>query len=507
MPDTNLLIQGGGLIVFLAAFYTLSFFAYLKRRVYLALFFIAVAGFGLRFFCSLDPMLHPWDERYHALVAKNIIEQPLEPKLYKEHVVDYDYTNWSANKIWLHKQPAPLWVIALSLKVFGISELSVRLPSVLLSTLSIFLTFCIGLFLFRIDRIALIAAFLQSINGLIIDLASGRVATDHIDTFFLFFVELSIFFILLNNRNDKRVFLILAGVACGLAILTKWLPALIIFPLYLIMNLKSKFKRRLLVDFFLLGIVTLLIALPWQIYAQSVFPLEYYWEQHFNKLHFTEGLEGHAQPWWYFINQIRISVNEMIYIVLLWFSYYLYRNTCFLRQNLFLLIYITIPFLVFSIAKTKMPGYILFTFPAYFIIIGLFIDHLLFGRGGGIYKSGFNQFSVLVTAFIFFLALRYGIERVKPFKSNNKEWLAKKELLSINFPKKTVLFNTPCPIEWMFYTNCLAYSLIPDSDLIEQLHEKKYNLFIIDDGNLPGEIKKEDRIEKIKVEKIQCVNR
>ena len=404
-----MLLQGGVLIAFLVVVYALSLFAYLRGRHYLALFFIIVAGFSLRLFCSLDPMLHPWDERYHALVARNMIEHPLEPKLYKEHVVEYDYTNWTANKIWLHKQPAPLWAIALSLKAFGVSEISVRLPSVLLSTLSIFLTFFIGLFLFRSDRIALIAAFLQSINGLVIDLASGRIATDHIDTFFLFFVELSIFFILLNARNDKRIFLILAGGACGLAILTKWLPALIVFPLYLIMGIKSKSKNRLLTGIFLLGIATLFVALPWQIYAQSLFPLEYQWEQHFNKLHFIKGLEGHEQPWWYFVNQIRIDVNESIYVVLLWFAYYVYRNVSFFRQNLFLLTYIAIPFLFFSMAKTKMPGYLLFTFPAYFIIIGLFIDKLLSGKIGRRYKSKFHRLGVFVTVVIFLLALRYGL--------------------------------------------------------------------------------------------------
>lgn len=189
----DILIQGILLIGLLVIFYGISFFVYLRGRVYLSLFFIILSGFGLRIFCSLDPMLHPWDERYHALVAKNLIDEPLEPKLYKEPIIDYDYKNWTANKIWLHKQPMPLWSMALSLKIFGISEFSLRLPSILLSTMSIFLTFCIGLFLFNSDRVGLIAAFLQSINGLVIELSSGRVATDHIDTFFLFFVELSIF--------------------------------------------------------------------------------------------------------------------------------------------------------------------------------------------------------------------------------------------------------------------------------------------------------------------------
>lgn len=151
-------------------------------------------------------MLHPWDERYHALVAKNMMNNPFVPKLYPDHIIDYDYKDWAANKIWVHKQPVPLWSMAASMKIFGVSEFTLRLPSVLLSTLSIFLTFWIGRFLSSSERVGLIAAFLLSINGLTIELASGRVATDHVDTFFMSLVTLSVFFILLNLKKGKRFF-------------------------------------------------------------------------------------------------------------------------------------------------------------------------------------------------------------------------------------------------------------------------------------------------------------
>ena len=459
MVDIDGLIQGTLIVSSLTMLYGLSLFLYLKGRIYPALSLIIFSGFFLRVFCASDPMLHPWDERYHALVAKNMMEQPFEPKLYKYHVLDYDYRSWTTNKVWLHKQPIPLWSMALSLKIFGINEFSVRLPSVFLSTLSIYLTFCISLLLFGSHRIGLIAAFLHSINGLAIELSSARVATDHIDTFFLFFTELSVFFVLLNAKNGKKVFIFVAGIACGAAILTKWLPALIIFPLYLIINLKNKSKSQLSIDLIILSATISLIALPWQIYAQWFYPLEYQWEQHFNKLHFTEGLEGNGGAWWYFIDHIRINVNEMIYVVLLWFFYDALQqeNKKLRNKNLFLLIYIAIPFLVFSIAKTKMPGYLLFTFPAYFIISGLFIERLVFQErentpllmsvrhvvNGAFQRTNFFKFKVFMVVVIFALAIRYGLERVKPFKTHETEMLAKKEMIHANFPPKSVIFNIP----------------------------------------------------------------
>ena len=508
MTNIDGLIQGMFIVSLLTILYGISIFLYLKKRIYPTLFLIVFSGFALRLFCSSNPMLHPWDERYHALVAKNIMEQPFEPKLYKYHVLDYDYRSWTANKVWLHKQPIPLWSMALSLKVFGVNEFSLRLPSVFLSTFCIYLTFCISLLLFGSDRVGLIAAFLHSINGLAIELSSGKVATDHIDTFFLFFTELSIFFVLLNAKNGKKVFMFVAGIACGAAILTKWLPALIIFPLYLAINAKNKNKRQLLTDLIILSTTISLTALPWQIYAQWLFPLEYQWEQHFNKLHFTEGLEGNGGAWWYFVDRIRINVNEMIYIILLWFFYDALQkeNKALKSENLFLLIYIAVPFLVFSIAKTKMPGYLLFTFPAYFIISGLFIERLVFSAHGVLRKTKFQKFNIFIVTVIFALAIRYGLERVKPFKTHEKEMLAKKEMMRTNFPPKSVVFNIPYPIELMFYASCIAYPVIPDSSLINQLYDKNYHLFIVDNDDLSNNVKKNSKIKKIKLPAVMSQN-
>lgn len=500
MAEINFLNPGLILIIVIIVLYGASFFLYLKRRVYLSLLFMIFAGLCLRMFCALDPMLHSWDERYHALVAKNIIEQPLEPKLYKEHIIKYDFKNWTGNKVWLHKQPIPLWSMALSMKVFGVNEVSLRLPSVILSTICILLTFCIALFLFNSSYIGLIAAFLHSTNGLIIELSSGRVSTDHIDTFFFFFIETSIFFLLLNVKKKRKLFLFFTGVASGLAILTKWLPALIIFPLYLIVNYKIKNIKEILLDITILSLTALLIALPWQVYAQSLYPLEYNWEQYYNALHFTVGLEGHGKPWWYFINQVRINVNEAIYIITLWYIYYSLKNVKYKKENIFLLAYILIPFLIFSVAQTKMQGYLLFTFPAYFIIIALFVERILNSHYGKFRKVEVYKINRLVVIIIFSLAIRYGMERVKPFKTVNEEMLAKQELVNTYFPEKSILFNIPCPIELMFYTNCIAYPIIPNNSLIDSLHDENYNLFIVDKGDLSNEIRKDDRVEIIKLE-------
>jgi len=141
---------------------------------------LLLAGLALRLYLGADLYLHPWDERYHALVAKHLMDHPFRPMLYDNPVLPYDYRGWASNHIWLHKQPLPLWLLAGSMQVFGVHEWAVRVPGILLTAVGIWLMFRIGQMLFN-REVGYLSAGLYAIHGLIIELAGGRVATDHAD--------------------------------------------------------------------------------------------------------------------------------------------------------------------------------------------------------------------------------------------------------------------------------------------------------------------------------------
>src|SRR5947209_2593929 len=107
------------------------------RRAILALL---AAGLALRLYAGADLFLHTWDERYHALVAKHLLAHPATPTLYDRPLLPYDYRDWRANHVWLHKPPLALWLMAAGLglgrAVAGAqgAELAMRLPGLLLST-------------------------------------------------------------------------------------------------------------------------------------------------------------------------------------------------------------------------------------------------------------------------------------------------------------------------------------------------------------------------------------
>jgi 4-amino-4-deoxy-L-arabinose transferase len=468
-----------GIVTILVAttFFFFSWKAFRQQQTNLSLFLLVLGGLTLRVFLSADLYLHEWDERYHALVAKNLMQNPLNPCLYSNPLFPFDYKEWTGNHIWLHKQPLALWTMALSLYCFGVNELALRLPTLILSSLTIVLVFKIGHYLFN-KRVAYFAAFLFAINGLVIELGAGKSPTDHIDIFFLFFITLAIYLGTLFIETQKHLINIFVGIALGLAILSKWLPALIVLPVYFLLLLASKqfsFKQSCI--HLLIAIVTCTaVALPWQIFIFLKYPIEAAYESSFNFFHLTAAVETHKEPFLYHFNILRIAYGELVYIPCGWFFYKALKN----RKNLkhiALLAWFIIPFAVFTVAQTKMPAYTLIAAPAIFIMCGLFADYLLRNR----LRFRYQWIPVSLLAGLLILPIRYSIERIKPFsiESRKPSWANDIYDLQLDPKKPNVVFNSKHPIETMFYRDCTAYPFIPSLFMIAQLEQKGYNIVIL----------------------------
>ncbi len=451
---------------------------YKEDKFDIALLLIMLSGFLLYCYSASDFFLHVWDERYHALVAKNLSKHPFYPTLYDNPILSYDYRMWVGNHIWLHKQPLPLWLMAGSLKIFGVNEIAVRLPSILLSTIGIVLTFKIGTYFFD-KRVGLFAAFLFSVNGLIIELTAGRVATDHIDITFMFFILLAVFLSTQFIKRRSILFSLLIGASIGAAVLSKWLTALIVLPVWLLIVLDSKsFNIKIIITHFAVIIITIVIvALPWQIYIFKEFPLEAAYESSFNLRHFTEIIEERSGSIFYFIDRIRINYGDLIYIPIIWFFWKVFIRPGNLKQ-LALLTWFLVPLVIFSMAKTKMQAYLLFTAPALFIVTSAFLFEWLKYRQTHKPKWLYNLIAVL----FIILPIRYGIERMKPFekRDRNPQWVIDLKALNKQNIQNGVLFNYENPIEAMFYTDLIVYSDIPSSEKMEQLINDGYRIIIND---------------------------
>jgi len=483
------LVPGLAVLVLVAVLYVLAFRKAKRSRTAAALGFILLSGLILRAYLSSDRYVHDWDERYHALVAKNLIRHPLKPTLYDQPVLPFDARNWGGNHVWLHKQPVPLWTMAASLAVFGINEIALRLPSLLLSTLAIGLTFLIGRHLFS-HKIGLLAAFLHSIHGMVIELTAGRVATDHIDLFFLVFIELAVFIAVVSWKRKSVAWDILSGVAVGLAILSKWLPALIVVPLWLILRWKG-WNWKILGRLALLLFTIALVVVPWQVYISARFPREASLEQVFNYRHITEALDGHSGRLTYHFEVMRRSYGELIFLPVLWLLLMFFRNLRS-RRRLFLLVWILVPFLFFSFVKTKMQAYTVFAAPALFLLTAEFFYYIK--RTAKKWRP--RWLPAVCLLLLIALPVRYSVDRLMFFRYRplTPAWVTGIKGLKNKLPAKTVIFNHARPIEVMFYTDYVAYQRPPSREEVALVRQKGYAVAVVDGRGLDPFWRKEKGI-------------
>lgn len=472
------------LILISAILIYLSWKSARKENYRLAIFLLVVLAVFLRVLMSLDPFLHPWDERYHALVAKNLIDHPLLPTLYERPVLPYHYQEWAANHIWVHKQPVTLWGIALSLKMFGMNVFAVRLPSIILSAASVCIIYLIGKKLFR-QRVGYYAAFFFAINGLILELGAGRMATDHVDIFFMFFVGLAVLAAVSFAQTRNFWWNILCGVSVGLAILCKWLPALIVLPIWLALVMHYKWTIK---KFFWHGLVLVLIivsvALPWQLYIHLYFPNEAAWESTYNVMHLYKDLENTGKPFYYYLDVMRVSYGELIYIPLIWM---IVRAVKLKTDGRYwaIIVWAIIPYIFFSFSATKLQGYILFASGALFLITGLFMDELIENKIQ--MKRNWLKYSLIIL--LVALPVRYSLERLKSFEKTTEapQWQKDIDKFSSHIGKRSdvLIFNTEHPIEYMFHTNAIAYIGIPEKSKLDSLIVQGYEVYIVKEDNWP----------------------
>ena len=149
---------------------------------------LCLAALGLYWFAAnLDPFLNIWDERFHALVAKNLRGAWYKPTLFLTQPFDVGPVDWANSHIWLHKQPLFLWQMALCIGLFGVNEVAIRMPDVLLGVAMVSAVYRSGWILIN-RNVGLYAALFALTAPFCISLISGRQMTDHNDFIFVAYV-------------------------------------------------------------------------------------------------------------------------------------------------------------------------------------------------------------------------------------------------------------------------------------------------------------------------------
>jgi 4-amino-4-deoxy-L-arabinose transferase-like glycosyltransferase len=353
---------------------------------------LSLIGLLLRLYMiTLDPFLHEWDEHFHALVARNLMYNPMLPLLKANPVVPVDYTAWYCNSIWLHKQPLFMWQMALSIKLFGISEIAIRIPSALLGSIMILLVARISLLLSKNKIVSLIAALQMCFSYYQLELTSGFFGMDHNDVAFGFYILASIWSLAeyLEAANKKWTWAILIGVFAGCAVLNKWLTGILVYAGWSLIILLEfyKYKKFVGVKQFLVSIgIMILTFLPWQLYILYKFPLEAMYEYKINTQHIFEVVQGHSGSIFYYLLHFiqYFGVPQLVFLILgLVFAIVDIIKNQFLtyRINVLLIGSFSIVFLFFSlVVKTKLPFYVFIIAPIGFIYIAIGLEKIIWSK-------------------------------------------------------------------------------------------------------------------------------
>lgn len=477
-----------------------AYLFFIRRQEKKSLYLLVGGSLCLRLLmCFLDPYLHEWDERFHALVAKNMMDNPLRPMLYTQPVIDYNYESWCCNHIWLHKQPLFLWQMALSMGLFGVNEIALRLPSALLGTLSIPMIYQIVQYWSKEKNIAFITAFLAASFFYHLELISGRYGMEHNDLAFYFYLTASIWAWTKYWHLKDIKWAIGVGCFVGCAIMNKWLTGLLVYAGWSWMQLihPQLLKSVKIYGHFSFAIISsLMVALPWQLYISIQFPEESAWEYQLNARHVTEVIEGHSGDAFFYINKM----NE--------------------HYGIYLCIFLILGLIIqiFRIAKNKEESSLL--------VMGI----LFFSFFNFIVKSKVSGFLFPISAFFFMwiaIGLHQTIQTIHPLKFINKipirlclfltttlwgvyllsfnnvaryraddniirnEKIANTQTFkNLDLPhqkdKQLVLFNTKTmqQVELMFYQDCSAYAWFPKQEVFEKLEQNQaYTLMVFPNHN------------------------
>lgn len=345
--------------------------------------FLFGAAFLIRFlYAQADPFLHNWDERFHALVARNLMHDPWKPILIANPVAAYDFRNWTGNSIWLHKQPLFMWQMALSMKLFGVSEPALRLPSVFMGSLMVLLLFRVSFLLTANTALSLLAASLLCFSHFHLELIAGIHAMDHNDVALGFYVLASIWAYAEYVRQRRWYWVVLVGAFAGCAILNKWLVGLAVFlgwGVNVLWAMREKNVRRDARDFLLALLVCAAVFVPWQVYITLRWPEEAKYEYVYNNRHIGEAIEGHGGSAWYYLENIPEFFGSYLWIfVPVGIGLTLSKTSARTTERRLLVPFLAIPtfvLLFFSVGvKTKINTYVFFVAPLcmIFLAFGLF---------------------------------------------------------------------------------------------------------------------------------------
>jgi len=287
------------------------------------------------------------DETRYAQISQNML---LSGNWVSPHFMDVRY---------FEKPVAGYWMIAIGQALFGQNLFGVRFASALSTALSVLLCYLIARRMWNEPRKSFACALLY----MSLTVIAAQAGYANLDPQFTFWVNLSLvalwFAVDSTTRGQRLIAWAVLGLACGMGFMTKgflaWLlPVLIALP----WMLWQKRWRELLVYGPVAIIVAVVVSLPWVLAVHAQEPdywRFFFWHEHIRR--FAGEDAQHDAPWWYYL-PLLVGFS-LPWVALLPPALKQAWQTRRQTNIAFLLLWLWMPLIFFSLSKGKLPAYIL----------------------------------------------------------------------------------------------------------------------------------------------------
>ncbi|WP_369788440.1 lipid IV(A) 4-amino-4-deoxy-L-arabinosyltransferase [Rouxiella sp. WC2420] len=261
---------------------------------------------------------------------------------------------------YFEKPDAGYWINNISQMIFGHSNFAVRFGSVFSTAMSALLVLWLANLMWRNRQKSYTAVLIYLSCTLVFSIGTYSVLDPMITLWVNAAMLCSYFCLRVSGNRQKALSWIALGLACGMGFMTKGFLALAV-PVIAVLPIVWQEKRfKTLLGWGPLAIVSaLLLSLPWVIAIgerEPDFWRYFFWVEHIQR--FAEKNAQHSAPFWFYIPVLCLGV--LPWLGLLPGSLVAGWKKRALRPELFFLLsWAIMPLIFFSIAKGKLPTYIL----------------------------------------------------------------------------------------------------------------------------------------------------
>lgn len=288
----------------------------------------------------------------------------------REMLLSGDYiTTYLGGELRFDKPILIYWLQALSVKLFGLNEFALRLPSALAATFWAIILYFFSKKVFD-SKVALLSTIFMISSLQITVVAKAAIA----DALLNMWIAASMFSILIYIKRGEKRWLYIAFAAIGFGMLTKG-PVAVMIPVA-VTFIYFAIKRDLMIWFRSIfnpiGIaIFLAIALPWyflEYQDQGMKFIEGFFLKH-NISRFENSFEGHSGSIFYYIPVLLVGLMPFSGILLASLAHI--KRWIEEDMTLFLVIWFAFVFIFFSLSGTKLPHYVIYGYTPLFIIMAL----------------------------------------------------------------------------------------------------------------------------------------